>query len=187
MIFCVLGIILVPVLLFKEDEHRVVFWCPKNDSDTKGDIWPLPDYERVVCVFSPLHLLQKIWVVYQFLLCLAVVCLLINFIRLIKWHTIELGFECSAQFSFETGMPYHYYHPQIWRKVIVKNICFCACLRQQKGCSNRGTCKRFLSLVLYPFSPFNIRSDYDFLMVKLFRTDGGLGYIMKEVHIMRLE
>lgn len=155
MMLCVLGIIVVPVWLFKENKQHMVFECPENEGDARGDSWPLLDYETVVCVFSPLSLLQKIWVVYQFLLALAAFFLLINFLLLIKWHTAELGFEKCAEFSFQTGLTHHYYNPQI------------------------------LNTVHFIWD-FSIHSDYDFMMVKLFRTDGGLAYIMKEVHILRI-
>lgn len=159
-ILCLVGLFLVPTLLFELDEQNVTFQCPQSESEAKGDSWPLPDRETVICIFSPLNLLQKLWVVYIFLLALAVFFMTVNLLQLIKWHRNELGVESFAQFSFETGLPYHCYRPKIWN-LLGKNSC----------------------LSLYPFSPFSIRTDYDFLMVRLFRTDCGLAYVMKEVTI----
>ena len=49
------------------------------------------------------------------------------------------------------------------------------------------SCRLVRDLLPYPTnSPYKIHSDYDFLMVKLFRTDGGLAYIMRDVHVSRL-
>ncbi|CAI7989929.1 hypothetical protein GBAR_LOCUS368, partial [Geodia barretti] len=35
-------------------------------------------------------------------------------------------------------------------------------------------------------SSYRIQTDYDFLLVKLFRTDGGLAQVLREVHLLRL-
>ena len=167
-VLCILGIILVPLVFFKYSEQNVAFQCPESESDAKGDSWPLPYRETVTCVFSPMNLLQRIWLVYLFLLAVAALFMLINLIQLAKWHTNELGLKNCAKFSFQTGLSYHYCHPSV-KKVFKRNIA-----------------KRDSSSLLYPFSPYSIESNYDFLIVKLFRTEGGLAYIMKEVHVLRL-
>ena len=177
---CLVGIFLVTLVIFKLDEQNVTFPCPANERDARGDSWPLPDGEIVMCVFSPMNLLQKIWAVYLFLLGLAAFFILINLCQLMKWHTAELGFKHYAKFSFETGMSYHYFRPQVVSKVFRNNF---AAQFQQNDTDQRQSTMDFLR---YPFSPFNIQSNYDFLMVKLFRTDGGLAYIMKELHVLRL-
>lgn len=160
--FIIVGITVVP-LLFKE--QQVPFQCPKEDNDAKGDEWPLPDRETVVCVFSSLRLLQNVWGVYLFLLTGAIVFLIINMLMLMMPHTRELGFDNHAEFSFQTGMSYHYYVPHSLKKYFLE---------------------KFHCSLSWPFSPYSIRSDYDFLMIKLFRTDGGLAYILRETHILRL-
>ena len=175
------GIWLVPLVVFTLDEQNVSFQCPASEHDTRGDSWPLPDRETVMCVFSSIYLLQRIWIVYLFLLGLAAFFMLVNLLQLMKWHTAELGFEDCAKFSFETGLSYHYFHPQIVSKVLRKNLIEPF---QQNGSSSKF--QRVLEFLRYPFSPYNIQSNYDFLMIKLFRTDGGLAYIMKELHVLRL-
>ena len=174
------GIVLVPLVVFKFDEQNVTFQCPASERDARGDSWPLPDRETVMCVFSPINLLRRIWAVYLFLLGLAVLFMVINMLQLLKWHTTELGFNDCANFSFQTGMSYHYFHPQVVSKVFPKNF---ATPFQP---NNRYRFRTAMDFLRYPFSPYNIESDYEFLMVKLFRTDGGLAYIMKEVHVLRL-
>ena len=109
---CVLGIFLVPLVFFKYNEQNVTFQCPGSESDARGDSWPLPDRETVICVFSPINLLRRIWLLYLFLLVLAAVFMVTNLIQLTKWHTAELGFENCADFSFQTGLSYHYFHPK---------------------------------------------------------------------------
>ena len=42
------------------------------------------------------------------------------------------------------------------------------------------------SVLLIYSSIYHIRTDYDFLLVKLFRTDGGLAQVLREVHLLRL-
>lgn len=180
--FCIVGIVLVPAL-FRRGEQSIVFECPADESDTKRETWPLPDYETVFCVFSPLHLLQQIWVVYLFLLALTAFVMMVNLLLLVKWHTHELGFENCAEFSFQTGISYRYYYP-LMSIVLEKN------LSNSMACGSTSSplhrIKECFLPFLFPFSPYSIRSDYDFLMIKLFRTDGGLAYIMKELHVIRL-
>ena len=172
-VFCIAGIVIILSLLFYQGIPTTTFKCPDDENE---DAWPLPYNETVYCVFSPLGLLQKIWVVYVFLLILAVLFLLINLFNLIKWHTRELGFKMCAKFSFVTGIPYQHYElvPANTIKLTLYSHCFW---------------KRVLKKLMCPFwqcSPYHIRSNYDFLVVKLFRTDSGLGYILKELHVARL-
>ena len=156
---CILGGLVTPLWLFKESEQSVPFECPREDSDTKGDDWPLPDYEKVICVVSSIHLLHKIWLIYLFLLALAAFFLVMNFLKMIWWHTDELGNVNRAIFSFQTGLSYRCYKS-----------------KQSTSLSQCLQCK----------SPYSIKTDYDFLVVKLFRTDGGLAYILREVHVLSL-
>lgn len=197
-VVCVLGVILVPTVLFKEAKQTVTFECPSDDDDTKGDQWPLPPLEKVTCVFSPLRLLHNIWGIYLFLLTLVAIIVVINFFQLVKWHIRELGFENCSEFSFQTGMPYKHYHPDVFMKVFAENICaipYVLCGADTEYPPHIGNVSKMsklhrlgkvLSLFLRPFTPYVIQSDYDFLMVRLFRTDGGLAYIMKELHVLRL-
>ena len=187
---CVVGFILAPVI-FEQEEQHISFECPENGTYTKEDSWPLPAYETVTCVFSPVRLLQKVWGVYLFLLTLAVLCLLINLIQLVRWHPQELGIDNCAEFSFQTGMHYHHYKPHIFTIVVRKNLCspsiqLCTDQSPKSTVNALKHIKKRSIACYFPFSPYSIRSNYDFLMVKLFRTDGGLAFILKDVHIQRI-
>ena len=196
---CVGGIVISPLWLFKADEQGVPFECPKDVNDTMGDNWPLPAYETVTCVVSSVHLLQKIWVVYLFLLAAAAFFLLLNMLKMAKWHKHELGNTNRAAFSFQTGMSYVHYKPQASRTSFknAHNALLGKPSSEDKdpfSCEKPVTVWRHLNFVLYsllhfllhPFAPYSIGSDYDFLVIKLFRTDGGLAYVLREVHVLRI-
>ena len=109
---CIVGF-LSALLWMLEDEQGDPFECPMDDNDTKGDYWPLPDYEKVICVISSIHLFQRIWVVYLVLLSVTALCLLVNIFTIAWWHTDELGNKNRAIFSFQTGLSYHKYKPDM--------------------------------------------------------------------------
>ena len=191
-VVCAAGAALVPTVLFTEKQETISFECPSNEDDTRGDKWPLPPLETVTCVFSPLRLLHNIWGIYLFLLALVVVITLINFFQLVKWHTRELGFDECTEFSFVTGMPYDCYCPDImdmFSKILLDDIAsILGCTGTLPPRPRQGIFGRIFKAlypILRPFTPYVIRSDYDFLMIRLFRTDGGLAYIMKELHVLR--
>ena len=151
------------------------FRCPKKERDTQKEDWPLPN-EHVVCVFTSLRLLHKIWIIYLVLLAVAILCLIVAMFWLLKDHLTELGTEDHARFSFHSGLPLHHYVPplRLFR-------CFSGL-----GDNLYSVLSHFPSFSFASDRPYRIRSDYDFLMIKLFRTDGGLAYILREVHALRL-
>ena len=152
-------------------DFKETFTCPSSDIDES--YWPLPGY-HVRCVFTSLRLLGQIYLVYLILLATAIVCLLWSLLWLAKTHPEKLGVETIAQFAFQTSLSLKYYTPE---SVLLKPS-------QGVGAFAHGILS---SLPIYSFqSPYNIRSDYDFLMIKLFRTDGGLGYVLREVTSLRL-
>ena len=155
------------------NDYREVFPCPANDNELESEYWPLQN-QTVRCVFTSLRLLGSINVVYLVLLALAIVCLFVAFIWCIKLHISELAVENQAIFCFQTSIPLNHYTPQL----PVSRIC--------PGLGNIAY--GLLSYLPYISlrSPYNIRSDYDFLVIKLFRTDGGLAHILREVHALRL-
>ena len=159
------------VWLFRDFDDT--FRCPTEKRETQQEDWPLPS-EQVVCVFTSLRLLHKIWIIYLVLLGTAIVFLILAIFWLSKHHMTELGTENRASFSFQTGLSYQHYVPR---------LAFSKCF------SNLGSTAYAILSYCPTFSlssPYNIGSDYDFLMIKLFRTDGGLAYILREVHVLRL-
>ena len=165
-LFAVGGLVLV-VVGFRDFNDS--FTCPGDMEDTLRDDWPLTG-ERVKCVFTSLRLLQKVWFVYLILLVAALICITLSFlILLFTDHTKELGLEKVSELFFQTSLQFEHYTPHLtWGEKL--SHAFLALL-----------CKRFADSSVY-----RIQTDYDFLLVKLFRTDGGLAQVLREVHLLRL-
>ena len=150
------------------------FPCPANEGENMRYDWPLTG-ENVTCVFTSLRLLHKIWLIYLALLLVAILFLTFALVWLFTDHTKELGLDKVAKFSFQTSLPFHYYVPQL--------------TLFQKLTHLPPIVHSILSFI--PFfsigsnSSYRIHSDYDFLLVKLFRTDGGLAQVLREVHLLR--
>ena len=128
-----------------------IFDCPSTVNDTLTNrAWPLPG-EQIVCVFSTLRILYLLRVVDLILLAMILLFLALSFIWCIKPHSMELGTDSVAAFSFQSGLDpsTHLFSP------------LTAALLGRR-----------------------IRSDLDFMVVKLFRTDGNLGHVFNEVRIM---
>ena len=146
------------------------FSCPSNSEDTMSDDWPLTG-ERVKCVFTSLRLLQKIWFMYLILLIIATICLTVSFlILLFTDHTKELGLKEVSAFFFQTSLQFEHYTPRLTIREKLSHVFLALfpCMRSADS------------------SIYRIRTDYDFLLVKLFRTDGGLAQVLREVHLLRL-
>lgn len=162
------------IVIWLFTDFNDTFYCPSELSNTFRPDWPLPN-QQVMCVFTSLRLLHKIWIIYLVLLGTAIICLFVAIIWLLKDHVTELGIEYHAKFSFQTSLPLHRYIPQL------------PLFRFLSGLGS--TCMSYRVLSYIPScacsSPYRIRSDYDFLMIKLFRTDGGLAYILRETDVLR--
>ena len=160
----------VVVLLLRDFSET--FECPQNSDEISNADWPLTVSAR--CVFTSLGLLHKIWWIYIFLLQLSAFFLGVAFVWLIHSHTKELALDKVVSFSFQTSLPFHHYSSPI--------------PKLRGGIS--PALHTILSVLCLPNSDrkssFYIRSDYDFLLVKLFRTDGGLAGVLREVHMLRL-
>ena len=138
------------------NDYREVFICPASDEELHSEYWPLQN-QTVHCVFTSLRLLGQINVAYLILLAATFICLFGSMIWLVTAHPSKLGIKNVAKFSFQSGLPFKYHSPKLFLR---KWLSFC--------------------------TPYNIRSDYDFLVIKLFRTDGGLAFVLREVHTLRL-
>ena len=171
-IFVSVGGFVLVMLRFRDFDET--FTCPANDDKTLNYDWPLTG-ETVICVFTSLRLLHNIWLIYLVLLLVSIICLTLAIIWLLTDHTKELGLDKVVAFSFQTSLPFHHYTPQL------------TLFRKLSGLPQ--TLHSLLSF--FPFysigsnSSYHIRSDYDFLLLKLFRTDGGLAQVLREVHLLR--
>ena len=156
-------------------DFNETFTCPEDREERLSGSWPLTG-ETVTCVFTSLRLLHKIWLTYLVLLSITILCLLVAFIWLMGNHASELSLNKVAAFSFQTSLPFHHFTPPIT-------------LLMNRG----GLSQTAHSILSYLFPPsftrdnsYYIHSDYDFLLVKLFRTDGGLAQVLREVHLLRI-
>ena len=159
------------IIFFCYTDFKETFTCPS--SSIEPGFWPFPDQE-VHCVFTSLRLLGQINVLYLVLLSTTIICLFWSLIWLTKTHPTMLGVENIAQFSFQSGLNLKHFTPEA------------LLLRSSKGAKS-SVHSILSSLPIYnPRSVYSIHSDYDFLIIKLFRTDGGLGYILREINALRL-
>ncbi len=140
------------------------YMCPVNfdeNSTTEYPFWPLET--DVVCVFEALSLLQTLWWAEIFLLALVVFGLVWALIWCLSTHSSELGAKTVARFSFQSGLSPVFYVPSL------------PVPRWLRSC--------FTSLPWIGGSGPRIRSDLDFLLMKLYRTDNGLGHVFRDVQI----
>jgi len=77
----------------------------------------------------------------------------------IRRHTTELGYQEIALFAFTSGLPFEHF-------------VFPSPLTSQP-------CKERIKVI---FSP-RIRNDLDFLLMRLFRADAGIGQVFKDIQI----
>ena len=171
-LLCLGGFVLV---LLSFGDFNETFACPANGGETQSFDWPLTG-ESVVCVFTSLRLLHKIWLIYLVLLFVAILCLSLAFVWLLKDRTKELGLRKIAKFSFQTSLPFHNYIPLL------------TLFQKLSGLppTLHSLLSYFPSYSIGSNSSYRIQTDYDFLLVKLFRTDGGLATVLREVHLLRL-
>ena len=143
------------------------FSCPRNFNNvTANPFWPLND--EVVCVFETLDLLQTIWLAEICLLVLVCFGLLLALFWCLSAHASELGAKDVALFSFQSGLAPSFYVPPLPVP---------SCLKR-----SRKALHRLFTSVPWLIGP-RIKTNLDFLLLKLYRTDSGLGHVFKEVQI----
>ncbi len=147
-----------------------VFLCPRdfNSSSTSHLYWPLE--EQVPCVFTSMRLFAAIRIADLILLTILILSFSWSLIWCGSTHPTELGSDGVASFCFQSSMsPNHY----VSRFPL--NFCY-------------TSIKRFLR-VFFTSVPFcgsgpHISTNLDFLVLKLFRTDSGLGYVFREMQVL---
>lgn len=145
-------------------DFDVNFFCPRIGTDNQH--WPIPG-ERINCIFTSLRLFSLVRVADIFLLSLIILAVLWGLIWSISRHTVELGYKNVALFFFTAGISPEYFIP----KPMFHHI---------QGFFRNVCSKRIgQEVVLRFFSP-RIKTDLDFLLMMLYRTDSGLGHSFKE-------
>ena len=170
------------VTVFYFTDFNDTFYCPRNFNSSNNaaadsEFWPFD--VQVRCVFNSFRLYSTIRVADMILVALLVLCYTWAFIWCIQAHSTELGAERVAKFSFQTGMSPEYY--------VQKGIFSPSCWKQSPACckSCRKCICNILNFVLCPFGPGpRIWTNLDFFILKLFRTDSGLGYVFRNMQIL---
>ena len=167
-IFTVAGFV-VAILYFTNFDPN--FICPQTAEEAHNNrVWPLTG-EQVMCVFTSLRLLELIRVADLILLALAILCLTWSLIWCSSTHSTELGHKNVAIFIFQSGLASRYFVPKF---PIPRRLKF---LRKHIH-------KLFTSVPWLAIYGPRISCDLDFMMMKLFRTDGGLGHVLREVQVL---
>ena len=130
------------------------FICPDNSTEIPTT-WPIGSY-RIPCVLTSLVLLVAVRWLNVILLCGIVLAVLYGFIWCLWDHKSRLNWAMVARFSFYSGLPPSSYVPKGFR--------------QRYGCTSY-------------FYKYRIRTDFEFLFLKLFREDAGHAKVLREVLI----
>ena len=160
--------------IFFFTDFNVVFRCPQNfDNATQGltdPLWPLD--HQVTCVFTSMRLFETIRIADLILLALLIFCFIWSLVWCGSTHPTELGTNHVASFCFESAMSPVHYIPKF-------PLIFCS-----------HNLKR-LFRALFTSIPFcgsgpHIATNLDFLVLRLFRTDSGQGFIFREMQVLHM-
>lgn len=172
LLFGIAGIVGI-AYYFTRLRFETSFECPESTEEVNDMLgaWPLTG-EKVQCVYTSFPLLELICIADLVLLALMINLLFFSLIWCTGSHTKELGYKDVAAFVFQTGLPSRYFIPDFelpcHHPTWVQKLYYC-----------------FSSVPWFPVRGPRISSDLDFMMMRLFRTDGGLGYVLKEVLILK--
>ena len=161
------GSIVAAILPFQNSNFMEGFHCPQGDQT--DEFWPFTN--KAFCIYNTLVLISYLRVAYLCLVCVLLVCLTWAILWCFFTHATELGHKDVAEFSYLTGLPTKYYVARLpiprWR-----------CCKYLRSCL-----LKFVTTI--PWFTIGggprIRSDLDFLVMQLFRTDSGLGYTFKDI------
>ena len=141
-------------------DFDVVFRCPKYNN-TDDPFWPITD--QATCVFTSLKLLFWIRSVDIFLIALIILSILWAVGYCVIGHPTELGAKRVARFSFQSAIQSDFHVPSSW----YCPRCF----------------SHFITYISSPFTSPMVSTDLDFMLLKLFRTNAGLGRVFKDIQI----
>ena len=154
--------LLLSFLVF--NDFDVEFECPWNNK--KKSVWPFPGM-AVDCIYTSLRFFSLVHFVDAILLILVMIILVCGFMWTTWRHPRELNAKNIALFSFTSGIDGSFFVP---KPMFGGLICFF-----------RGICsKNILHEVNHRFLVPRIRTDLDFLLMLLYRTDSGLAHAFSE-------
>ena len=155
--------------IFAFTDFRETFMCPRNfNASSENPFWPHDS--QVGCVFTSLRLFSAIHLADLILLALLILCLVWSLIWSASTHPTELSTDEAALFCFHSCMAPEHFIPSFPIK---------GCLHPVKRCL-QSCCTSATVLGRGP----RIGTNLDFLVLKLFRTDSGLGFIFREMQIL---
>ena len=158
------------IAVFVFTDFRDTFFCNANSTST--EFWPLGQDDRAMCVFTSLRLFALLRIADLILVSLLILCFMWSLLWSTGVHPTELGTGAVARFVFEAGMlPEHY----------ISNFRIGWCCEP---------CRRFLYWLFALFPLLSLRgpriiTNLDFLVMKLFRTDSGLGFVFRELQVLK--
>ena len=149
-------------------DFNETFMCPRNANSTADPFWPFDT--QVVCVFTSLRLFSAIRLADLILLAILTISFIWSLIWCASTHPTELSSDEAALFCFQSSMaPEHY----------IPNFPIKGCMYPIKRCMQNI----FSSASMIGRGPM-IKTNLDFLVLKLFRTDSGLGFVFREMQIL---
>ena len=161
------------VAVFYFNDFNEVFFCPPSLSDnsisTTDPLWPLNG--QVTCVFKSIRLFAVI----RFADLVLLMTLILAYVWSLVWctssHSPVLDTEEVAKFSFQSSISLRYHM-------------FDSSILQSHNGPVRKAFQTILESIPLCGSGTHIGSNFDFLMLQLFRTDSGLGFILREMQIL---
>lgn len=142
-------------------DFSVSFPCQLHREDFPQE-WSIAE-SKVVCAFSSLKTLETIRDVDYILAIFAVFPIVFGLLWCGYRHTTELGHRDISQFSFTSGLP-----PDCF--------VFPSVIKSPKGARSW---KARLRLLLSP----RISNDLDFLVMRLFKADAGVGQVFRDIQV----
>ncbi len=161
------------IAVFFFNNFNEVFLCPLNFSNSSlqanNPLWPLE--VQVTCVFKSIRLFAILRLADLVLLTILVLAYLWSLIWCMSSHSTALGTDQVAKFSFESCISPRYH---LFDSLALRNI--------------HSPLRKLIQIVLENIplcgSGPHVRTNLDFLMLKLFRTDSGLGFVLREMQIL---
>ena len=163
------------VAVFYFTDFSVVFLCPSSFSNatiersSAARYWPLT--EQVTCVYNSMRLFSVLRIADLFLLAILTLGYIWSLLSCTASHSSILGTDQIAKFSFQSSISPRFY---VFGSSALHNV----------SSPVRAFLQAVINSIPYLGSGQYIRTDLDFLMLKLFRTDSGLGVVLREMQIL---
>ncbi len=159
------------IFIFFFTNFKATFPCPSDFNADSGEPFDWPLNDQIICVMKPISIYSTIRLANLILLGILIAAYIWSLIWCSSSHCVILGMRQVADFVFQTGLPSRYYvfdSPSL------------------RGWSSSLKIPLHILLTYVPFigSGPHIRTNLDFLLLKLFRTDNGIGTMIKEMLIL---